>query len=427
MDKIRKILGDFDKYVTENSFGIYGREDIATAILLTYCSPLRFYFNGRLLDRGWMDILIIGDTRCGKTAIAEGIRKSVRLGEFFKCENTSFAGLVGGLQQIDGKTKWGTVWGRIPVNNGKLLMADEMSSLSIDDISNLSSIRSSGRAEINKIKHDKARAATRMIWLSNPRSEKMMGEYQYGVEAIQELIGRPEDISRFDFAIGVTQTDISADVINAVRPPPEPEPRWRNLRELIRWVWQLQATDVEITKEACEAIMSIAKSQSDTYTSNIPLVEPSEQRIRLARVSAAVAARCFSEHGGGLVVKPRHVEFADYFMRKCFDHNALKYDRYALMLKEINKTDENSYDEMKTFMARYIGGNPRRLQKLMNLSYILRSDIEDIFAPIVTVEARELIGQLLLHGYINRAKNSQYRKTALGTSCLSKMLGEFSK
>ena len=100
MINVRDKLLEFDTTMCEDYLGIYGRSYLVTATLLTYCSVLRFYFQDRLLPRGWMDILIIGDTRCGKSWVVDGVVQALDMGEFFKCENTSFAGLIGGLQQL---------------------------------------------------------------------------------------------------------------------------------------------------------------------------------------------------------------------------------------------------------------------------------------------------------------------------------------
>ena len=70
--------------------------------------------------------------------------KHYQLGEFVTGENTSFAGLIGGMQQ--NQKRWFVSWGKIPLNDRRLVILDEASGLSKRDISNMSGVRSSGIA-----------------------------------------------------------------------------------------------------------------------------------------------------------------------------------------------------------------------------------------------------------------------------------------
>jgi hypothetical protein len=77
----------------------------------------------------------------------------------------------------------------------------------------MSSVRSSGVAELTKIQQERTWARTRIIWMSNPRDGKM-SDKTYGVQQIQPLIGNPEDIARFDLAMSVQAGDVAAEEIN---------------------------------------------------------------------------------------------------------------------------------------------------------------------------------------------------------------------
>lgn len=420
MKQIRDRLQKFDTDMAENYFGIFGRHYIVTAALLTYCSVLKFYLQDRLLPRGWMDILIMGDTRCGKSALVEGVVRHIRMGEFFKCENSSFAGLVGGLQQIGSRARWDIIWGKIPLNHGKLLVADEMSSLSVGDISDMSAVRSSGIAEVTKIQSGSTRSATRIIWISNPRSERPMNQYTYGIHAVRELIGRPEDISRFDFVIGVASEDVPVEIINQKCKPVKYEAHWDELRQLVRWVWQLRPNEVVITPEATDAILSLAKGQSSTYSNAVPIVEPNEQRVRLARVAVATAARCFSEEGGRLVVKQRHVEFADWFMRSCFDSKALGYGMFSAAEHQTETENEECMKEVTEVLTRYTDKSDRAVRLLYASDMFATTDVEHIF-NVPRPEAREIISVLLRFGCVHR-KHQNYAKTKIGISVLERFL-----
>ena len=425
MEGIKKHIMDFDVELTEKHLGIFGRSYITTACLLTYCSVLKFPFQGRVLPRGWMDIIVFGDTRCGKSFITEGLVKGIGMGEFFKCENASFAGLIGGLQQIGTRAKWDIVWGKIPLNHGKLLAADEMSSLSTQAIGDMSAVRSSGIAEVTKVQSGSTRAATRMIWLSNPRSEEPMSSYTYGIQALKELIGRPEDISRFDLAIAVATEDVSMDEVNQVIKKTSYSPKWKELRQLIKWAWQLSPGSVIFEEKATEAVLTLAKKMSKEYSHKIPLVEPNEQRIRLARVAVATAVRCFSEEGGKLIVKAKHVEFAHWFADRCYSSRTLGYKTMSLSERSTNDKNRECLEEVKEVLVSHASKNLREVRLLYSSDMFSATDVGDIF-NIPRAETREICSTMLRFGCIVR-KHNTYKKTKLGISTLEQILGGLDK
>lgn len=419
LHKVKHHIETFDEDLCENGIGVSCRSYIATATLLTYCSALRFHFQGRLLPRGWLDILIIGDTACGKSAVTETIVNRMKLGEFIKGENTSFAGLVGGLQQVGTRAKWDIIWGRMPLNHGKLLVIDEMSSLPVEAISDMSAIRSSGIAEIVKVQAGITRSATRLVWLGNPRSDNSMAHYTFGVDAVRELIGRPEDIRRFDFAIGVMTSDVPADIVNKRRDISGYRGKWDELRQLVKWVWQLRPAEIEIDGHTTDTILQLAKDQAKDYDSSFPLVEPNEQRVKLARVATAVAARCLSERGGKLIVKPHHAAYADIFMRQCFDSKALGYKRYSDMKRAALSRDMMRVGALKAILDK-VDPDGLKLPILSQSNRFTVSDLEAIY-NICRQEAREMVSAMLGCGFLIRTKDA-YTKTPMGVAMIEEMM-----
>jgi hypothetical protein len=419
MLQVKDHLESFDEDLCENGVGVSQRSYIATASLLAYCSVLRFPFQGALLPRGWLDILIIGDTACGKSKIVETIVQKIKMGEFIKGENTSFAGLIGGLQQVGSRAKWDVVWGRIPLNHGKLLVCDEMSSLTVDAIGDMSAVRSSGIAEIVKVQGGVTRAATRMIWIGNPRSDSTMAGYPFGIQALQELVGRPEDIRRFDFALGVTTSDVPLDIVNKHRDVSGYKGKWDELRQLVRWAWQLRPQEVSFDPRATDTILACAREQAKSYSSEIPLVEPNEQRVKIARVAVAVAVRCLSEQNGGLIVKKEHVEYADHFMRKCFDSHALGYKRFSAAREKQQRKGLGNLLPLKEVLQRY---DSAYLRTLMECKIVALADIETIF-DVCRPEARNIISKMIQSGFLVR-KNNGFVKSPLAVEILEKLAND---
>ncbi len=334
--KLDEIYRDF----TFNVTNIYNREDLIQTIDLTYHSVLQFKFSGKLVRKGWTESLILGDTRCGKSETIEGMIDHYRAGELVTAENTSYAGLVGGMQQT--QQRWSISWGKIPLSDRRLIAMDEVSGLTIDQISLMSGIRSSGVAEITKIQSERTHARTRLIWLSNPRSGRRLDSYNHGVLAVKELIGRVEDIARFDIAVTAASGEVPADTMRKLRDVKVPHRHKSEFcNQLILWAWSRSSDQINITDEAEEAIYDGVEFLDKKYSSAIPLVEPSEQRIKLARLSTALAVRLFStEDGETVIVTKDHVAEIMRFLQQVFDKGSMGYDLYSKAMKKLDTLPE---------------------------------------------------------------------------------------
>ena len=130
------------------ALGIEGRADLFGAIILTYCSVTEIPWSGGII-KGWLDTMVIGDTRTGKSQMAQRFVKTLGMGGYINGENARRTGVIGGVQQFGGS--WVVTWGAIPMNDRGLLIIDEASGLDIDDVKDLSSTRSSGAVTMNKI------------------------------------------------------------------------------------------------------------------------------------------------------------------------------------------------------------------------------------------------------------------------------------
>lgn len=281
------------------------------------------------------------------TETIQNILKHYKLGEYCTGENTSFAGLIGGLQQV-GK-KWMIGWGKLPLNNRRLLFIDEVSGLDIETISNMSGIRSSGVAEVVKIQTEKTGARTRLIWSSNPRSGRKLDTYNYGIEAIKELMGRVEDIARFDFAITVASGEVDLDEINReVRAEVKHKYTSQMCNELVLWCWSRQPDQIIISADTIREILQVSTYLGNKYSSKIPLVEPAEQRIKIARLSVALAGRLFStdETYKNIVVKPEHVKYIYHFLDRQYSKTSMGYDLFSAEHKRTTELTKPKKEEL---------------------------------------------------------------------------------
>jgi len=312
------------------------RPDLHIAADLVFHSVNSFHFNGEHIRRGMLDVLILGDTRCGKGYVTEGLIRYYGLGEIASGENCSFAGLVGGLQQSG--NRWFVTWGLIPLNHNRIVVIDEASALSTRDIGRMSRVRSEGVAEISKIVREVTRANTRLIWCANPRSGHPLATYNSGAEAIKELVGANEDISRFDYALTVATQEVASEIINTVsingvtpgvadadRYPPD------LCKALVLWTWSRTPDQIKFTDASTAKIIELAIEMGGRYSPTIPLVQAENIRVKLAKIAAAIAARTFSTDATGerLIIRTQHVDCAAKVLDMFYTKESMRYDDFS--------------------------------------------------------------------------------------------------
>lgn len=324
-EKCMEIAGDMAQNVTH----IYGRDILHVAYDLVWHSVLSFKVHDLVVDKGWLEMMVVGDTRTGKSDIAKGLISHYRSGEMLSCEGMSFAGIVGGVQQVD--SRWHMTWGAVPMNDRRLVVLDEVSGLKEKNIiEQMSSIRSSGIAQITKIQSEQTSARTRMIWITNPADGSMLSESpDLGIAALKSVVPNNEDIARFDFVAAAQKGEVSDDVINSTFAEAHDARYSSEISEkLIKWVWSLGRDSVTITKEAAAEAISQATDLGKRYISDPPLIQSENVRYKVLRVAAALAARTFSvSKSGKLLVKRQHVKDAVTFLDTLYSQEAIGYAR----------------------------------------------------------------------------------------------------
>lgn len=327
-DKIMEVYEDLAAHVTR----IVRRPLLHAAADLVWHSPLRFEFNGETIPKGWLEAIIFGDTRCGKGYVIEGLARHYGLGELVSGENCSFAGLVGGLEQTGKRLM--LRWGPIPLNDRGLVIIDELSGMTEDIFGRLSRVRSEGLAEVTKIgHHQRTLARTRLIWVCNP-IEGTMADYTYGVQALQRLVGKAEDIARFDYAFAVADGEVPQSAINAMRAPTGKSAYGKDdCKALVQWVWSRKSRQVRFTERAVSDILGVhSRDLSAKYSPAIPLIQGQNVRVKLAKIAAAVAGRVFNHPRGDcetLLVDGRCAETAARLLDEFYKTPCLGYDSYS--------------------------------------------------------------------------------------------------
>jgi len=380
------IADDMSSNVTK----IYGRSTMHVFMDLVFHSVLGFNFLGESVRKGWLDGMIVGDTRTGKSEAADRLRQHYGLGEMITCESASFAGVVGGVQQFSSNV-WEVSWGSIPLNDRRMVVLDEISGLTPEEIAQMSSIRSSGEAQITKIKSERTLARTRLLWIGNPRNAKMQ-DFTYGVYSIKPLVGNNEDVARFDMAMAVLSDDVDPEAINTIQHKSVDHKYTSELcRNLLLWVWSRTPDQIKWARGAEQFVLDKSLELAKEYKEDPPLVQGANVRIKLARIAVSIAARLFSTDAShqNVVVRKPHVRAAYEFVRTLYDNERFGYWHVSDELRRDEIIASGHVSEAEAWA--WSNTNATKLMKTR--PSFRRSDLEDVL-NVSREEANGIVNML---------------------------------
>lgn len=327
LEKCLDIAGDMSRNVTM----IVGRDLLHVGMDLVWHSPLAFTVKELDIDKGWLEMIVVGDTRTGKSEIALRLLRHYAAGQMISCEGVTFAGLIGGVQQIG--NRWHMTWGVVPMNDRRLVILDEVSGMGERNIiEQMSSVRSAGVAQITKIVTESTSARTRLIWITNPQDGKFLAENRNGgIGALTGVVRNAEDIARFDFVMAASRGEVSAEQINTTSFVPGPPQHDADSCELlVKWSWSLGREDVRVSDAAVAAAARHAIALGKRYAPSPPIVQAENARFKVLRIAAAMAARTFSTSSSGLLlVGKQHVDDAVNFLDMIYSQESLAYGRMS--------------------------------------------------------------------------------------------------
>jgi hypothetical protein len=255
-------------------------------------------------------------------------------GEFISAENVSLAGLIGGIEFIDKVPI--TKWGALPRNHRGFVVLDEIDEMqrkNRDITSQLTALRSSGRAEITKIHNAKTPACVRMLWITNPEDGRTIGSYNGACRAIEGVIRSRQDIARFTKAIAVASESASVETITQLKERNERPGVRRHFNNLAILVWSLQREQVQFTEEAQRLLQRETLRLTSKYHESVPL---DGERPRVRQAGETLRPDCgpvWQLPGGDgqmtLYVGIGHVQYAIRHLEHCYDHGAMGYDQFS--------------------------------------------------------------------------------------------------
>lgn len=425
-DKIMDVCGDLSESVTL----IKGRPDLHAAYRSVFHSALAFNLGGEHVKRGWLEALVIGDTRCGKSKAYQLMSEFYGVGTLVDCKMQSVAGILGSVQQAP-SGEFYVLAGLLPQNDGGIVCFDEFVSRSrgADFVGALSSTRAEGVVRINKAASGEFRARVRSIWLANPGLGDLMAELpDLGIELIPRIILQPEDIARFDFAVAVSQLEVPIDIVNKVHSVPPPKYPIESSRELIRWVYSRKPNEILFDEECLSYLVTVSSWLAEKYDPSIPIVEINDQKTRLAKLSVSVAAQVFSTlDGEKILVKAEHVETAARLLCLWYDKPSMGYDVYSSSIR--SQREIRNPDDLRAAFDVTISPYGYRLAEIL-----LRLDEIDprnfrSYIPINSMYADTFVGRLNANNClkpVERGRRSGYKKTSEFTRWLKEYLSQVS-
>ena len=325
--------------------GYNGNNTLIETMDLAYHTPLEFHMGRFRNIRAYLDTIIVGESRMGKSSTADVLRKTYGLGTFVSLAGNSatIPGLIGGSNKVG--TSYQTKAGLIPQNHKGLMIFEEFGKCKADVMSELTDIRSSNEVRITRVSGTLSLPAmVRMITLSNVKtlSDKQIrsiASYPHGIAVVTELVGSAEDIARYDLML------ILGDKGNSISDPywePREPHTQQDYRTRIQWVWSRTPEQIQIPEDVGRYIFERANDLNKDYDNHIKIFG-TEAWKKLARLAIAVAGYVVStEDYENIVVKREHVDYAvEYFIR-IYDNPVFKLKEYVDHERKYSTTDADA-------------------------------------------------------------------------------------
>ena len=339
-------LNDKITLLTEKVKGLLGYNGInplIQAIDFAYHTPLQFNFGTFKNIRAYLDTIIIGESRTGKSSTADCLRTLYGLGTFTSLAGNSatIPGLIGGSNKT--ATGYQTRAGIIPQNHKGLIIFEEFGKSNHSVITELTDIRSSNEVRITRVAGTIALPAmVRMITLTNPKNKgntiQSIASYPNGISVLTDLVETAEDIARYDMIV------ILPDKGNAQIDPlwiPEEPLDTKVYRDKIRWIWSRSAEQIIIDRETQLYIVEVANALNKVYEGHIKIFG-TEAWKKISRLAIAIAGFVCSsdETYENIVVRKEHVDFAKNYLVNLYDNPTFKLKEFINYEKQYSTIDD---------------------------------------------------------------------------------------
>lgn len=351
LDVVRNLPGNVEERITlltekvKGILGYNGNNTLIQAIDLAYHTVLQFNFGSFKDVRGYLDTIVVGESRVGKSSTADALRKTYGLGVFTSLAGNSATvpGLIGGSNKT--ASGYQTRAGIIPQNHKGLIIFEEFGKSNNNVITELTDIRSSNEVRITRVSGTiTLPAMVRMIALTNVKNVsgtiKSISSYPNGIAVITELVDTAEDIARYDLI--VILSDKGNSQIDPLWQPQEPLPT-ETYQTRVRWVWSRTAEQVIIDQDTSLYIVQTANELNKLFDCHIKIFG-TEAWKKLTRLAVAIAGYLVSTNDSyeNIIVQKCHVDAAKNFLIKLYDNSTFKLKEYVQHEKRYSEVDEDA-------------------------------------------------------------------------------------
>lgn len=381
LEKFRSIPGTVKQKVdaiVSKVQGITGYptdKTLIKAIDFSYHTVLAFNFGKRFPNqRGYLDTLVVTESRVGKSTTALALQKTYGIGTFASLAGSSAtkAGLIGGANKVNGAYQ--TRAGLIPQNHRGLVIFEELAKCNSDIIKELTDIRSSNEVRIVRVNGALyLPALVRMITLTNVKSNgqmtKPISSYPNGIEVVVELIGTAEDIARYDLMLVLGNPGSRNMDFNWVPDEPFEDKEYQTR---IRWVWSRTPEQVILTDEVLEHIVDKCNHLNDEFDSHIKIFG-TEAWKKVTRLAIAIAGYTVSTDDTyeNIIVTKEHVDYAVNYMRELYDNDTFRLREYVSRQRKLSEIDDDGITALQDLFI----GSPSLLIQLEESSYSSRNEL----------------------------------------------------
>ena len=324
--------------------GYNGNDQLIKVIDLAYHTVLAFNLGQFKNVRGYLDTLVVGESRVGKSSTADALRTTYQLGTFTSLAGNSATvpGLIGGSNKTPGGGMQ-TKAGLIPQNHKGMIIFEEFGKCNSNITAELTDIRSSNEVRITRVSGILTLPAmVRMISLSNVKATgseiKSIASYPNGIAIITELVPTAEDIARYDIMC------ILGDKGNAQIDPywePETPLPIEAYQTRIRWVWSRLPEQIIISSEVGNYIIQKSNELNKAYDCHIKIFG-TECWKKLSRLAIAIAGYTVSTDNtfNNIIVTTEHVDYAYNMFIELYDNSTFRLKEYVENERKYNRIDE---------------------------------------------------------------------------------------
>ncbi len=365
---------------------------------LFFHSVLQFNLGNWKSIKGTLDVLLVGESRTGKTTAAEELLHRYGVGQKIAMPTATTAGLIGGSNIVQGTYQ--TRAGLLPMNHGGAVILEELGKAKDQDIIKmLTEIKTSGIARIARVNGLlELPCMVRILSITNAKvhgtSPKPISSYPNGISVVTDLIGTAEDIARFD-VIAVFAFTANED-IEAFPEFLEPHTN-EDYRTKIHWIWSRKPHQIVFEKPVYEHLIKVSNVLKNQYDSHIKIFG-TETWKKIARIAIALAGYVVStdETFENIVVQKEHIDYAATLLESMYDNRIFRFKEFVAEERRQREIDDAGIANLQKLYTM----NPTLILHLENSSTTSRNNMA-VLSGMPSDQFTMFINSLVANMFIN--------------------------